>query len=130
MFIINLYEFVNSLDNTLEKNLKSYNNSFVDNFIDELVEHLHLSDSLEKLKQVPNDTLFTLDRFESNYAVCENRTTGEMYDIPKSLIDPLVKEGKIIKFENGKYRMDYETSAKQSQIIKELVEKVTKPISH
>lgn len=130
MFFINLYEIINSLDFTLEKNVKSYNNSFVDKFIDELREHLHLADSIKKLEKVPKDTLFTLDRYESNYAVCENRTTGEMYDIPKSMVDSSVREGKILKFENGKYRVDYEESIKQSKVIKELVEKVTKSKSN
>lgn len=59
-----------------------------------------------------NNELYTLDRFEGNYAVCENRNTGEIINIEKSLIDNTCKEGDIIKFENGKYVLDNEATRK------------------
>ena len=71
MITISLFDIVNSIDLGLERNIKSYNNSFVDKFIDELKKHLAVSDSMEKLSKLPEDTLFTLDRYEGNYAVCE-----------------------------------------------------------
>ena len=126
MFFINLYEIVNSIDLALEKNIKSYNNSFIDNFIDELKESLIVSASIKTLNNIPENTLFTLDRYEGNYAVCENRTTGKMYNIPKSLVDFRAKDGDILKFKNGKYQISYEENAKQGEIIQNLMEKTTK----
>ncbi len=126
MFFINLYEIVNSIDLALEKNIKSYNNSFIDNFIDELKKSLMASNSIKTLNNIPEDTLFTLDRYEGNYAVCENRTTGKMYNIPKSLVDFRAKDGDILKFKNGKYQISYEENAKQGEIIQNLMEKTTK----
>ena len=123
---MSLYEILNSIDLTLEKNINSYNNSIVDNFVDELKKHLAVADSMEKLSKVPEDTLFTLDRYESNYAVCENRTTGEMFDIPRLMVDPYARDGDILKLENGKYRIDYNENEKQREISRELTKRITK----
>lgn len=123
---MNLYEFLNSIDLTLEKNINSYDNSIIDNFVDELKKYLAVADSMEKLSKVPEDTLFTLDRYESDYAVCENRTTGEMFDIPRLMVDPYARDGDILKLENGKYRIDYNENEKQREISRELTKRVTK----
>ena len=123
---MSLYEILNSIDLTLEKNINSYDNSIIDNFVDELKKHLAVADSMEKLSKVPEDTLFTLDRYESDYAVCENRTTGEMFDIPRLMVDPYARDGDILKLENGKYRIDYNENEKQREISRELTKRVTK----
>ena len=123
---MSLYEILNSIDLTLEKNINSYDNSIIDNFVDELKKHLAVADSMEKLSKVPEDTLFTLDRYESNYAICENRTTGEMFDIPRLIVDPYARDGDILKLENGKYRIDYNENEKQREISRELSRRVTK----
>lgn len=127
MIIISLFDIVNSIDLDLEKNVKSYENSFVDKFINELKEYALHIDAIEALKKVPEDTLFTLDRYEGNYAVCENRITGKMYDIPTFKVDPSVKEGEIIKLENGIYKLDFEETQKQRENIKDLANRVTIP---
>lgn len=123
---MSLYEILNSIDLTLEKNINSYDNSIIDNFVDVLKKHLAVADSMEKLSKVPEDTLFTLDRYESDYAVCENRTTGEMFDIPRLMVDPYARDGDILKLENGKYRIDYNENEKQREISRELTKRVTK----
>lgn len=61
--------------------------------------------------------LFSIDRFEGNYAVCENLTTNEFCNIPKSKLPKNCKEGSIIKLDNNKYVLDEKaTSSKQSQV--------------
>lgn len=125
MIIISLFDIVNSIDLNLEKNIKFYENSFIDKFIDELKKSLAISDSIEKLSKLSKDTLFTLDRYEGNYAVCENRTNGKMYDIPAFKVDSSVKEGEIIKLENGIYKLDFEETQRQRENIKNLINKVT-----
>lgn len=115
MFFINLYEFVNSLDLTLERNFKSYDNSFVDNFLNELKSHLAVVDSMEKLKKVPEDTLFTLDRYEGDYAVCENRSTGKMFDIPRKKVSCMAKDGDILRLRDGVYEVDFEETEREKK---------------
>lgn len=123
---MSLYDILNSIDLTLEKSINSYSNSIIDNFIDELKKYLAVSDSMEKLSKVPENTLFTLDRYESDYAVCENRSTGEMFDIPRLMVDPYARDGDILKLENGKYRIDYNENEKQREISQELTRRITK----
>lgn len=123
---MSLYDILNSIDLTLEKSVNSYSNSIIDNFIDELKKYLAVSDSMEKLSKVPESTLFTLDRYESDYAVCENRSTGEMFDIPRLMVDPYARDGDILKLENGKYRIDYNENEKQREFSQELTRRITK----
>ena len=68
-----------------------------DNFSNNLKEHL------EKI-----NTTFSIDRFEENYAVCENLKTGEFINVPTNLLPTNSSEGSILKFENGKYVLDEE----------------------
>ena len=61
-------------------------------FIQELTERLEM---MEKE--------LTVDRFEGEVAVCEDRQTKKTYNIEKSKLPEDIKEGSMIKFENGKY---------------------------
>lgn len=61
--------------------------------------------------------LFSIDRFEGDFAVCENIETNEIVNINKSLISKNCKEGDIIKLENGVYIKDeIETQNAQEEI--------------
>ena len=123
---MSLFDIVNSVDLALERSIKSYNNSFVGKFMNELKNHLATAEALEKLDKLPKNTLFTLDRYEGDFAICENRTNGKMYDIPAFKVDSSVKEGEIIKLENEIYTLDYEENAKQVENSRDLTRKVTK----
>lgn len=61
-------------------------------FINQIIERL---DIMEKE--------LVIDRFEENIAICEDRKTGEKYEILKENLDENLKEGDIIKEEKGKY---------------------------
>lgn len=124
MFFINLYENLNSLDNTLEQNVEFHDNSFIDKFIDELKSYISMIENLEQLEKISDNNFFTLDRYEGNYAVCENRTTGEMYDIPKFLVDSTAKDGDILRLENGKFEIDFEETEKQKEIVRDLIDRI------
>lgn len=119
-----MYNFLNSLDFSLEKNVKSYNNSFANKFIDELKNHLIISDTLSKLKQLPADTLFTLDRYEENFAVCENRSTGKMLDIPKSLVASNAREGDVLLLKENMLHVSPKDTFKQRKDIEKLVNNI------
>ena len=86
------------LFNNLGKNMSSNSsNNFIDNFINELKNFLDKN----------SNSLYTLDRFEGNFAILKNRTTKKMTDIPISNIPSNAKEGDILKLSNGSYVIDY-----------------------
>ena len=105
VIFIDLFKYINSLNASLERN--TINNSFskVDTFLTELKHFLHQYSCLEKLKTLPKNTIFSLDRYEGDYAVCENRQTGEMYDIPRSKVNPYAKDGDLLIFEDDLYQI-------------------------
>ena len=105
MIFIKLSNLLDSIDHSLEKNIKSYNNSFINDFIDELKNHLKTLEVKRELEKLPPDTLFTLDRYEGNFAVCENHTNGKMYDIPRILVNPYAKDGTLLKFDGEIYQI-------------------------
>ena len=83
------------------------------------------SSELNNYIQKTNST-FSIDRFENNFAICENRETGEMVNIPIVELPENAKEGSIIKFENGQYILDIEATKKEQQEIKNLVDNLFK----
>lgn len=92
---------LNSLENTINKSLHNFdkkfhskiNDSLVDDFIHDLESHLDKQDSIYKLSALPQDTIFWLDRYEGDYAVCGIKDTCNMYDIPKDMISDSLNEG-------------------------------------
>ncbi len=70
--------------------------------------------------------LFSIDRFEGEFAVCENKETGEMINIKKSLLPENIKEGSIIKFENGYFILEPEITSKKQDEIKSMVDNLFK----
>lgn len=102
--------FIN-INNKLEQNTKSSSHTFFTSFIDDLKNHIS-QDTLE------NHTLF-LDRFEGNYAICENKTTGKMITIPKSMISSNAKDGDVLKLKKNMYiTHSLETKNKKQKIDK------------
>ena len=118
---ISLYKFIESLDFSLEKNITSYNNSFVNSFIDELKNHLTYLECIENLKKFPADSLFTLDRFEGDFAICENQTSGKLLDIHKSVVDSSANEGDVLHFDGNKLLLNSVETEKQKKIISDLI---------
>lgn len=81
----------------------------------------------KELNNYINRTItFSIDRFEGNFAVCENTQTNKIINIEKSLLPDDCKEGDIIKFENGKYTLDVSQSKKEKEDIKNLVNSLFK----
>lgn len=61
--------------------------------------------------------IYVIDRFEDEFAVCENQKTREMINIPISSIPKEAKEGDCIKLENGIYVIDEEETKKNAERI-------------
>ena len=73
-----------------------------------------------------NITTFSIDRFEENFAVCENRKTGVFVNIPIIELPPNCTKGSILKFENGKYILDQNLTQKKQSEIKNMVNNLFK----
>ena len=71
--------------------------------------------------------LYTIDRFEGDneiFAVCENRRTGKMVDIPISQVSPNAVEDDIIRYKDGIYVVDED----QNRIIGDKMKKLSKEV--
>lgn len=66
-----------------------------------------------------NIELYTIDRFEGNIVVIENRETRKLKNIEKEKIPETCKEGDIIKYINGKYFLDEEQTKEVEKNIQE-----------
>lgn len=55
-----------------------------------------------------SNQILVIDRFEENFAVCENQYNGEMINVDRNLIPENAIEGMTIKQEENKYIIDYE----------------------
>ena len=62
---------------------------------------------------------FVIDRFEGEYAVCENIETQEMVDIPIELIPEVAQEGSVLTEENGVFELDLNGEEQRRQRIEE-----------
>lgn len=71
-------------------------------------------------------TFFSIDRFEEDLAICENKISHEIVNIPKNLLPIAVKEGDIIKFENDKYILDIIQTSQEQAKVKKLANQVFK----
>ena len=69
---------------------------------------------------------FSIDKFEENFAVCENLETGVFFNIPISDLPKDIKEGSIIKYKNGKYILDKKLENIKKQEVKSLVDNLFK----
>ena len=77
-------------------------------------------------QEINESILYTLDRFEGKFAICENRITGEFINVPKNLIDKNAREGDILKFSNNKYLLDEISTQKAREEIKDLAKSLFK----
>lgn len=123
---MNLKDIFNSINTTLEKT--SQNNSFINTFIDELKSYLNQSNSLKNSKSLntTSDALFTLDRYEGEYAICEDRNTGKIFNVSKDQLPQNAKEGDILIFKDNTYQIDYKSTQTISKHINNLFDNLTK----
>ncbi|MBQ2938640.1 MAG: DUF3006 domain-containing protein [Clostridia bacterium] len=76
-------------------------------------EEIELAQKLDAIEE------YTIDRFEGNMAIIEDRKTGKMKNIEKVKIPEECKEGDIIKCINGKYILDKEETKRIEDEIQE-----------
>lgn len=97
------FNFLENLGKSIQKTIEKQNErnnidiSEVEGIENEEIELANKLDAVEE---------YTIDRFEENMAVLEDRKTGKMKNIEKEKMPENTKEGDIIKCINGKYFKD------------------------
>lgn len=72
-----------------------------------------------RFKNMQEEKVYTIDRFERDLAVCEDRKTKEMINIKRKDLPEDSREGSILKLKNGKFELDLEEEEKVEKRIKE-----------
>ncbi len=62
---------------------------------------------------------FSIDRFEDNIAVLENRESGKTVQVERNKLPDNIKEGDILKKINGKYILDEQKTIEETNRIKD-----------
>lgn len=79
-------------------------------------EETQLAQKLDAIEE------YSLDRFEENIAVMENRKTGEIKNISRDILPEYAKEGDIINCINGKYFVNKQKTEEIEKKIQEQYE--------
>jgi len=69
---------------------------------------------------------FVIDRFEGNFAVCENYDTGKFVNIDKNKLPSDSKEGDFLLFENDEYIIDVKKTDERKKYIENKLKSVFK----
>lgn len=77
-----------------------------------------------RMENMNEEKEYTVDRFENDIAICEDRNTKEMISIPKKNLPKGIKEGSILAYKDGKYRIDIEKEKEISERIKTKMDKL------
>ena len=106
---MNLFENLNDrINKTLEKTKKEKSIKPSNIYEDEL----NLAKKLDAIEE------YTIERFEENIVVLENRENQKMINVGRDKIPKGVKEGDIIKVINGKILKDEQKTEEVSERIK------------
>ena len=62
---------------------------------------------------------YTIDSFEGDFAVCEDRDTGKMVNFKRDDLPQNAREGSILKYSNGKFEIDSKQEQEVSERIKQ-----------
>ena len=101
-------DFLENLQNAIEKTIEVTNDRNI---------NLQGGNSLEEKLNL-KDAKYTLDRIEENVAVLENRETREMLNVDKKVLPKEAKEGDVLKYSNGTFKIDKkETKAVEDRVI-------------
>ena len=101
--------------------IEKLNDMFANKIMEKLLENKNGSLNnmdIELSKKLGKVSYFTIDRFENNFAVCENRETSEFVNISKDDIPKEAIVGDILKYTEGKFKIDKEQSKLVSKRIK------------
>ena len=101
--------------------LNKKENSNLSNFTSDLSEFLE-----NDLSNFKNGDSFTIDRFEQNSVVLEDRSTGKMHTISMDKIPNNVKERDILTFLNGEFLLNVDKTKSVSDRIQNKFDRLKK----
>lgn len=79
------------------------------------IENSNISQTeIELAKKLDAIQEFSIDRFEEDIAVLENRENGKKINIERNKLPNNIKEGDILKCINGKYSLDKERTQEET----------------
>ena len=110
---LNIFE---NLEQAIEKKLDKESNKKA--YISNETKGEISQSELELAKKLDAIEAFTVERFEEDIVVLENRKTQEMMNLDKKDLPKKIKEGDIIKKINGKFFMDSLETKEIANIIK------------
>ena len=81
-------------------------------------EEMELAQKLNAIEE------YSVDRFEGEYAVLENRKTNEIKNVKKDVLPQNIKEGSILQYVNGKYTYNEELTKEETNRIQDRMNKL------
>lgn len=109
-----------NLTKSIYREVAGDSRKFADDFIKELESKLE--NGFKGGRKVENEVQeYTIDRFEEDFAVCEDRTTKEIVNVKKSELPDDAREGSVLTYKDGKFEVNHE---KQEEIEKRIREKM------
>ena len=82
------------------------------------------SEEMELAKKLDAIEEYSVDRFEGEYAVLENRKTNEIKNVKKDMLPENIKEGSILQYVNGKYTYNEERTQEEVNRIQDKMNKL------
>lgn len=109
----------------LRQRLKSENTDDCDAKIEnQELENSEIEENNSIIEETEStNTILVIDRFESNFAICENRETGEMVNIEKQKLPDNISEGDVLKIVDNEFIIDEQTK-------KEIEERIKRKVSN
>lgn len=109
----------------LRQRLKSENTDDCDAKIEnQELENSEIEENNSIIEETEStNTILVIDRFESNFAICENRKTGEMVNIEKQKLPDNISEGDVLKIVDNEFIIDEQTK-------KEIEERIKRKVSN
>ena len=82
------------------------------------------SEEMELAKKLDAIEEYSVDRFEGEYAVLENRKTNEIKHVKKDMLPENIKEGSILQYVNGKYVYNEDLTKEETNRIQDKMNKL------
>ncbi len=107
-------------------NIEIFNNLQEDmsNIKNEIQPNANHSEEIELAKKLDAIEEYSVDRFEGEYAVLENRKTNKTKNVKRDMLPENIKEGSILQYINGKYTYKEELTKKESNRIQDKMNKL------
>ena len=88
------------------------------------IKQNNTSEEIELAKKLDAIEEYSVDRFEGEYAVLENRKTNEIKNVKRDMLPENIKEGSILQYVNGQYTYNEELTKEETNRIQEKMNKL------